>query len=42
MMGVHKPQLDNRWGSLVSSMFFSMFNIHPAIDAQSGASSASA
>ena len=25
---------DNRWGSLLSSMIFSNFNIYPAIDAQ--------
>jgi hypothetical protein len=38
----NKARLDNRWGSLVSSVLFSNFNIPRAIDAQCRPSGASA
>ena len=39
---LNKARLDNRWGSLLSSMLFSSFNINPAIDVQCRPSGASA
>ncbi len=42
MLGTHKARLDNRWGSLLSSMIFSDSNINPALDAQPRPSGASA
>ena len=37
-----KARLDNRWGSLLSSMLSSSFNINPALDATRRPSGASA
>jgi hypothetical protein len=38
----NKARLDNRWGSLLSSMIFSNSDINPALDAQRRPSGASA
>jgi hypothetical protein len=38
----NKARLDNRWGSLLSSMLLFGFNFNPALDAQSRPSGASA
>jgi hypothetical protein len=38
----NQTRLDNRWGSLLSSIIFPASNINPAIEAQPGPSGASA